>query len=38
VTYAIAAAGVVAAALLATWPPARQASRVDPAVTLRSES
>jgi predicted permease len=36
-TYALTAAGVVAAALLATWAPARQASRVDPAITLRSE-
>jgi hypothetical protein len=37
VTYALATVGVVAAALLATWSPARQAARVDPAVTLRTE-
>ncbi len=36
-TYALAGVGVVAVALLATWHPARQAARVDPAITLRSE-
>jgi ABC-type antimicrobial peptide transport system permease subunit len=36
-TYAGVAAMVVATALLATWHPARQAARIDPAVTLRGE-
>ena len=36
-TYLTATTVVVAAAVAATWFPARQASRVDPAVTLRSE-
>jgi putative ABC transport system permease protein len=36
-TYAVVAALVVVTAMAATWHPARQASRVDPAVTLRSE-
>jgi predicted permease len=34
-TYALATAVVVIAALVATWYPARQAARVDPAMTLR---
>jgi predicted lysophospholipase L1 biosynthesis ABC-type transport system permease subunit len=36
-TYAIVAASTLAAALFATWHPALQAARVDPAVTLRAE-
>jgi predicted permease len=36
-TYVLATAVVVLAALAATWYPARQAARVDPAVTLRAE-
>ncbi|MEX2270263.1 MAG: ABC transporter permease [Vicinamibacterales bacterium] len=36
-TYASAAGIVIAAGALATWYPARQAARVDPAVTLRSQ-
>jgi ABC-type lipoprotein release transport system permease subunit len=36
-TYAGVALIVVSAALLATWQPARRASRVDPAVALRAE-
>jgi ABC-type antimicrobial peptide transport system permease subunit len=35
--YLGAALAIAAAALLATWQPARQAARVDPVVTLRSE-
>ena len=35
--YASVAAAVALAALMATWHPARQAARVDPAVTLRAE-
>jgi ABC-type lipoprotein release transport system permease subunit len=30
-------AAIVATALLATWHPAHQAARVDPAITLRTE-
>ncbi len=36
-TYLVVAASVTAVALVATWRPAAAASRVDPAVTLRSE-
>jgi predicted permease len=36
-TYATVAVVVVATALLATWRPARQAARVDPAITLKAE-
>jgi putative ABC transport system permease protein len=36
-TYAAVALVVIAAALLATWQPARQAARVDPAITLKAE-
>jgi len=36
-TYALVATAVTLTAILATWHPARQAARVDPAVTLRSE-
>jgi len=36
-TYLGVSAAVVVTALLATWQPARQAARVDPAVTLRAE-
>ena len=36
-TYATVAVAVVATALAATWRPARQAARVDPAITLRAE-
>jgi predicted permease len=36
-TYLIAAAAIGATALVATWHPALQAARVDPAVTLRTE-
>ncbi|HEX5071472.1 MAG TPA: ABC transporter permease [Vicinamibacterales bacterium] len=35
--FAVAALSVVATAVGASWPPARQASRVDPVVALRSE-
>ena len=34
-TYALVTTAVVATAALATWQPARQAARVDPAITLR---
>jgi len=37
VTYATVTVAVVSAALFATWQPARQAARVDPAITLKSE-
>jgi ABC-type antimicrobial peptide transport system permease subunit len=36
-TYAAVAVVVTVTAMLATWQPARQAARVDPAVTLRAE-
>jgi hypothetical protein len=36
-TYGVVALAVVATAMLATWRPARQASRVHPAVTLRAD-
>jgi len=36
-TYAVVAALVITTAALATWWPARQAARVDPAITLRAE-
>jgi ABC-type antimicrobial peptide transport system permease subunit len=36
-TYAMVALGAVLASAVATWRPARQAARVDPALTLRAE-
>jgi putative ABC transport system permease protein len=36
-TYVTVTFAVVTSALLATWQPARQAARVDPAITLKSE-
>jgi predicted permease len=36
-TYVAVSAAIVATALLATWHPAHQAARVDPAITLRTE-
>lgn len=36
-TYTAVAVVVIVTAMLATWQPARQAARVDPAVTLRAE-
>jgi predicted permease len=37
ITHVTVAAGVLITAIVATWQPARQAARVDPAVTLRAE-
>jgi ABC-type antimicrobial peptide transport system permease subunit len=37
VTYIVVSLSAVATATVATWRPARQAARVDPAVTLRAE-
>jgi ABC-type antimicrobial peptide transport system permease subunit len=36
-TYAIGAATVILAALLASYPPTRRATRIDPATSLRAE-
>ena len=36
-TYALVSVVVIAGAILATWPPTRQAAGVDPAITLRAE-
>jgi ABC-type antimicrobial peptide transport system permease subunit len=36
-TYILVGTTILATALLATWHPARQAARVDPAITLRAE-
>jgi predicted permease len=37
VAYGVVAAGVLLTAMVATWWPARQAARVDPAIVLRAE-
>jgi len=34
-TYAVTIAALAAAAVIAAWPPARRASRIDPAQVLR---
>jgi ABC-type lipoprotein release transport system permease subunit len=36
-TYVVVVAGLLTASVLASWLPARRASRLDPAQTLRAE-